>query len=265
MSGPPPDEKGAASGAAPRDGREETFLRRIETLSDHRFRDVDLLRMALTHPSTGERHHYQRLEFLGDRVLGLVVAHWLYESFPDEPEGRLNRRFAALVRKEALAELAEEIGLCDLIRVDRSAAEAGVRRQAAVLADVMEALIGALYLDAGLEVARAFVMRYWKRRLECGPDVYQDAKSALQECLHRRHWPPPEYRLVGQEGPDHAPVFEIEVTVPGHGSARAKAGSKRSAEQQAAALLLAGIEGAGGRDAARLRSRRAKPGAKDEA
>ncbi|RMF11607.1 MAG: ribonuclease III [Alphaproteobacteria bacterium] len=246
----------------PADGLHDDLVVRIETITGHHFRDSGLLLSALTHPSTGEKHHYQRLEFLGDRVLGLIVAHWLYDSFPDEPEGRLNRRLAALVRKEALAEIAEELAIGDLIRLDQGAARAGVQRQAAVLADVMEALIGALYLDAGLEAARRFVMRHWKPRLERGPGVYQDAKSALQEWLHRRRWPPPEYRLAAQEGPDHAPVFEIEVVVPGRGSARAKAGSKRTAEQQAAARLLAEFDAGTNSSAGRSRPSRSKSKAK---
>ncbi len=258
MTGGRPGGSDGGDGAAPCDGPRDDPAERIEAITGHRFLDADLLRTALTHPSAGGARHYQRLEFLGDRVLGLVVAHWLYETFPDEPEGRLNRRLAALVRKETLADVAEELGLAALVRLDEAAAQTGVHRQAAVLADVTEALIGALYLDAGLEAARAFVVRHWRARLDRGPEVYRDGKSGLQEWLHRHHLPPPEYRLVAREGPDHAPVFEIEVAVEGHGSARAKAGSKRAAEQQAASLLLAELEAGTRKAGRRSRSRRTK-------
>ncbi len=204
----------------------------------HRFRDPSLIEAALTHPSCGESANYQRLEFLGDRVLGLIVATWLYESFPEEPEGKLNRRFTALVRRETLAQVAAEIGLGAFIRTsDASAGESDILTPA-VLADVCEAVIGALYLDAGLEAAQRFVKARWKAHFDEGAEAYRDAKTALQEWVQGRGLPLPDYRLAGRSGPDHAPEFEIAVRVEGEGEARARGPSKRVAEQAAAAAML---------------------------
>ncbi len=213
----------------------------------HRFRDPSLIEAAFTHPSCGSRANYQRLEFLGDRVLGLVVAAWLYESFPDEPEGKLNRRFTALVRRETLAQVADEIGLGAFVRTGDTSAGARDILTPAVLADVCEAVIGALYLDAGLEAAERFVKVHWEAHFAEGSGACRDAKTALQEWVQGRGLPLPDYRLVGRSGPDHAPEFEIAVRVEGEGEARARGPSKRIAEQAAAAVMLERVQADGDR------------------
>lgn len=217
---------------------EQPLQDRAQAVLGHRFSDPGLLQAALTHPSVAGPVNYQRLEFLGDRVLGLVIAAWLYESFPQEPEGKLNRRFSALVRREALAEVAGETGLDGLIRLEAGAESEGARKLPAVLADVCEAVIGALYLDAGLAAAEAFVTAHWAARLKAGPAVYKDAKTTLQEWAQGRRLPLPAYRVAERRGPDHSPEFVVAVSVEGVGEAQAAGTSKRLAEQAAAAAML---------------------------
>ncbi|RMF75418.1 MAG: ribonuclease III [Alphaproteobacteria bacterium] len=211
----------------------------LAELTGHRFRDLTLARTALTHPSLEGVEHYERLEFLGDRVLGLIIAHWLFDRFPSDSEGRLNRRLTALVRKETLAEIARAIGLDAFIAVADNARAAGVQQQANVLADVLEALVAALYLDGGLTVATDFVRRHWKDRIDQDIGLLRDPKSALQEWAHAHHVPPPVYELLAQSGPDHAPRFTVEARLAElDKTARGEAGSKRAAEQEAARRLL---------------------------
>lgn len=218
------------------------------TLLGHDFNEPALLARALTHPSASETSHYQRLEFLGDRVLGLVIATWIYRDFPDEAEGALNRRLAALVRRETLAEVARETGLDRFMVLNPGAESEGVRGADAVLADIAEAAIGALYLDGGLEPAENFIHRHWAMKLEAGPDSWRDAKTALQQWAQGRGLPLPDYEMIERSGPDHNPLFTIRVSVTNAGSATGSGGSKRSAEQEAAARLLRdiGIDGVEG-------------------
>lgn len=206
----------------------------------HKFKDKDLLQEALTHRSAshGRDNGYERLEFLGDRVLGLCIADMLMRAFPDEPEGALSRRLNALVRQETLAEVAEELGLQDHIYVGRAEDDSGARSNPAILSDICEAVIAALYTDGGLEVARAFIVRYWRGRLEKSSRPPKDAKSSLQEWAMARKLPLPEYEIAEKSGPDHAPVFTIQVSVRGREPAQADGESKRIAEQKAAAILL---------------------------
>jgi len=215
------------------------WLERAETALGHRFTDRKLLLAALTHGSLSENVNYQRLEFLGDRVLALVMATRLYETFPDEQEGLLNRRFTALVRRETLAEVAQEAGLDTLVRLETAAEQDGARRTPALLADVCEAVLGALYLDGGLDCAAAVINRHWAKRLATAEIAAKDAKTALQEWAQGNGLGLPAYRMVGRSGPDHDPEFEVEVRVSGLGKERGRAGSKRAAEQAAAAALLA--------------------------
>ena len=216
----------------------------------HGFARPELLARALTHPSAAHRQggiddSYERLEFLGDRVLGLIVADLLMARFPREPEGALAVRHAELVRRETLAEVAGEIGLDDYLRLAKGEEAAGERRNPALLADACEAVIGALYLDGGLAVAWAFVERLWGARLEAEARPPQDAKTALQEWAQARALGLPKYREVGREGPAHEPYFTLEVEVAGAGAqpARGEGRSKRLAEQAAAARLLARVRG----------------------
>ncbi len=206
----------------------------------HDFARCDLLAEALTHPSAASRRHhsYERLEFLGDRVLGLVVADMLIGAFPGAPEGDLALRHAALVRREALSAVAGEIGLGDHLRLAPGEAEAGIRDNAAIQADAMEAVIAALYLDGGLEAARRFIARYWARPMAEATHPPRDAKTALQEWAQGRGLPLPHYWEQARSGPPHGPTFTVEVRLAGKRPVRATGASKRAAEQAAAEEML---------------------------
>ncbi len=207
-----------------------------ETLG-HRPGDEELFTRALTHSSRGE-DHYERLEFLGDRVLGLVTASWLYELFPDEPEGKLSRRLNALVSGETCAEIARELGVGRHIILGKQAREDGAFDSDNVLGDVVEALIGALFLEAGLEAASAFVRRAWGDRVSTRDKAPKHPKSALQEWAAANEKKPPTYETKGRSGPHHAPTFIVEVAINGVGSASAEGLSKQEAETAAAKTLL---------------------------
>jgi len=220
-------------------------LHDLETALGHRFARPALLAEALTHPSAAgpARPDNQRLEFLGDRVLGLVIAETLHAAYPDESEGTLAPRLNALVRRETLAEVAGEIGLGAHLALGRSENVSGGRRKTAILADAMEAVIAALYLDGGMAAARGFIEDRWTTRLRAPAEAPQDAKTRLQEWAQGRGLPPPAYRVLGREGPDHAPLFTIEARLETGESTRAEATTKKAAEQAAAARLLANIFG----------------------
>ncbi|MBJ3763609.1 ribonuclease III [Maribius pontilimi] len=206
----------------------------------HDFADPGLLIRALTHGSIASqtRPDNQRLEFLGDRVLGLVMAEALLQADPDAPEGQLAPRFNALVRKETCADVAREVALGAVLRLGRSEMLSGGRRKEALLADAMEAVIAAVYRDAGFAAARAVILRLWGSRIKTVEADSRDAKTSLQEWAQGRKLPPPSYSEIAREGPDHAPVFTIEVRLKTGETAQAKAPNKRTAEQQAAQALL---------------------------
>jgi len=209
-----------------------------ETLS-YRFQDETLLRRALTHAGADSARSNERLEFLGDRVLALVVAEELYRRYPDEDEGALTRRVHALVRWEACARVAEEIGLWPHLVLTRSEA-AGGRARGPIVGSALEAVIAAIYLDGGADVARAFIARWWEPMFaDTGSDT-RDAKTRLQEWAQGRGRDAgaPVYTLKEQAGPDHAPRFVVEVKVTGFAPVTGEGGSKRQAEQDAAAKLL---------------------------
>lgn len=228
--------------APPPSGLDATHLAQAETLLGHSFARPDLLREALTHRSANAGlGSNERLEFVGDRVLGLLIAEWLVERFPAENEGALGKRLAHLVSQPVLAAIAEDLGLPALLDVATPEARAGVRRRATVLADAIEASIGALFLDAGLDPARAFVRRAWQGVTQSQLRPPQDAKSALQEWAHARGKGSPAYKVVSATGPSHAPVFTIAVTVAG-ATASASATSKKAAEQEAADSLLKALK-----------------------
>jgi ribonuclease III len=218
----------------------QAFARRL----GHNFARPELLLRAVTHASisTPSRPDNQRLEFLGDRVLGLVMAEALLAADLGASEGQLAPRFNALVRKEACADVARELDLGAVLKLGRSEMMSGGRRKEALLADAMEAVIAAVYLDAGFEAAKQVVLRHWGGRIEAVEADARDAKTALQEWAQARGQTPPAYAELGREGPDHAPVFTVEVRLASGEAASAKAGAKRQAEQAAAQALLQRLE-----------------------
>lgn len=213
----------------------------IADATGHRPNDLALFERALTHGSHGGPD-YERLEFLGDRVLGLVVARWLYDTYPDEPEGKLSHRLNALVTREVCAEVARELGVASYLRLGKQAIDDGVFKSDNVLGDIVEALIGALFLDAGLETAQTFVRTAWQDRVTRLSSPPKHPKAALQEwtAAHKRR--PPEYQVVEMSGPDHARRFTVKVSVNGLGEATGTGLSKQEAETEAAKALLGDLK-----------------------
>jgi len=215
----------------------------LEDRIGYRFSDAAMLESALTHISAlkgGNRaNSYQRLEFLGDHVLGLVISDMLYRAYPKADEGELSRRLADLVRKETCHEIALTIDLGSALRVGSSEANAGARSRIAILADVCEALIGAVYLDGGYKAAEGLVERLWAVRLKTTAQPLRDPKTVLQEWAQARGLPTPVYREIARSGPDHNPEFRVAVQLPALAPAEGSGRSKRAAEQAAAAAMLA--------------------------
>jgi ribonuclease III len=211
----------------------------------HEFRTPDLLVQAVTHASISSttRPDNQRLEFLGDRVLGLVMAEALFMADPAATEGQLAPRFNALVRKESCADVARAVGLGEVLKLGRSEMMSGGRRKEALLGDALEAVIAAVYIDAGFAAAQDVVLRLWAGRIGTVEPDSRDAKTALQEWVQARGLPPPAYAELGREGPDHQPLFTVEVSLDTGETETAQAGTKRQAEQAAARALLARMEG----------------------
>jgi ribonuclease III len=213
----------------------------LEKTIGHRFKDRDLLDRSLTHISVsgGNRaNSYQRLEFLGDHVLGLIISDMLFRAFPKADEGELSRRLADLVRREACADVGRAIELGEAIRLGSSESNAGGRARTAILADVCEALVGAVYLDGGYDAAAKLVEKLWGERMRAPVRPLRDPKTILQEWAQARGLPTPSYREVERTGPHHDPEFRIAVTLRNHEPAEGIGRSKRSAEQAAAAALL---------------------------
>lgn len=215
-------------------------LRAFESRVGHRFEKPDRLIRAVTHSSMSSPHRddNQRLEFLGDRVLGLVMAEALLQADPNATEGQLAPRFNALVRRETCAEVARQIDVGAVLKLGRSEMKSGGRRKEALLADAMEAVIAAVYEDGGFDAARSVILRLWGQRIHEVDADARDAKTALQEWAQARGEVPPQYDEVARSGPDHAPQFTIAVRLASGDSETATAGSKRQAEQAAAAALL---------------------------
>jgi len=220
---------------------ESARLAELEEKLGHNFADRKLLERALTHASASSRASNERLEFLGDRVLGLVIAEMLFTAYPEDSEGLLALKYNALVRGEACAAAAESIGLSEHMVLASSEAASGGRQKMAIVGGACEALIAAIYLDASFETARNFIARYWERAFaELGEDM-RDPKTMLQEWAQSRSRSArgaPEYRLVRRDGPDHAPHFVVEVSVTGEGKAQGEGRSKREAQQAAAKAML---------------------------
>jgi ribonuclease III len=209
----------------------------VEAQTGHRPRDEALFERALTHSSRGGED-YERLEFLGDRVLGLCIASWLYQAFAREPEGNLSRRLNVLVSRETCAEVARAIGLPAQARLGKQALEDGAADSDNVLGDMVEALLGALYLEGGLAAASAFVRRHWEGLLDRQGSAPKHPKSQLQEWAAANNRKPPDYELVERSGPQHAPRFEVRVSIRGVGEASAEGTSKQEAETEAARALM---------------------------
>ena len=209
----------------------------FRSLLNHAPRVVHLFERALTHSSVG-KDSYERLEFLGDRVIGIVIAQWLYERFPDEPEGKLSQRYNELVARPTCAEVGRTIGLPAMIRLGKQARGDGANWSDNVVGDVVESLVGALFLEAGLGSAETFIKSAWGPYVESQSGAPKHPKSALQELAAARELRTPEYVIENKSGAHHAPRFTVRVSVTGLGEATAEGSSKQEAETAAAAELL---------------------------
>ena len=221
---------------------QKDHLTELEARIGHTFRSHERLKRALTHASAtkmaGDRSHYERMEFLGDRVLGLCVSELLFETFPKAREGELSVRLNALVSGKTCAEIADQIGLHEFIKAGADVKRLASKRMRSIRADVVESLIAAIYLDAGLTAAQAFVRRFWLDRLHSADAGNRDSKTALQEWAHANSFGTPVYKVHSQSGPDHDPTFVVEVLVEGVEGSKGQGRSKRSAEQKAAQAVL---------------------------
>lgn len=209
-------------------------LENLEKQIGYSFKNRDLLRVALTHSSTGESENYERLEFLGDRVLGLVIASVLFEKFPDEKEGDMAKRLAALVQGQTLAELSVRISLGDYINFSDAERDSGGAENEHILADVYESVIGAIYLDGGFEPCSRLIKTQWQEALYTMKKPPQHPKTAIQEWAQGQGLPLPIYDIVAQHGPDHAPIFEVRLSVKGHKPVHGSGKSRAEAEKLAA-------------------------------
>ena len=225
--------------------RAQVELAALEARLGHTFKDRELAIRALTHlsaptpTSEGRLQSYQRLEFLGDRVLGLAIAQMLYQAFPLADEGALSMRLATLVRRETCAEVAREWDVGPHVALGPGEAQAGGRKKEAILSDVCESLIGAVFIDAGFEAGRALVERSWQERMHAVAEPERDAKTAMQEWAQARALPAPTYVEVERSGPAHAPQFVMQVMLKGYEPVQGTAPSKRAAEQAAAKAFMA--------------------------
>jgi ribonuclease-3 len=241
-------------GAAPRKKRTKVSAKAvtaaIEARIGHKFADPALLTTAITHVSALKSARkrgdsYQRLEFLGDHVLGLIVSDMLYRAFPNADEGELSKRLADLVRKESCADVAKSLGLLDDIKLGQVGAIASARLRKSVLGDICEAVIGAVFLDGGYPAAAQFVERNWTERMRKPRRPLRDPKTVLQEWAQAKRLPTPVYREIERTGPHHDPQFRVAVDLPGLAPAEGLGGSKRDAEKAAASVMIA-REGVGG-------------------
>ncbi len=215
-------------------------LRAFEERLGYTFKCSNLLVEAITHSSISSksRRHNQRLEFLGDRVLGLVVSDALLRQDKEAREGLLAPRYNALVRKECCAEVATEIDIGSVLKLGRSEILSGGRRKKALLGDAIEAVIAAVFLDGGFEAARSVVIRHWWSKISSVKTQARDPKTELQEWAQSCGYPPPEYMLISRVGPDHEPIFMIEARIQNGLAITSSAGNKRDAEKAAASALL---------------------------
>ena len=222
--------------------RRDTVLTQLFERLGYAFKNRSLIELALTHasarPSLKPNEDNERLEFLGDRVLGLAIAELLTASFPDASEGELARRFNQLVRAETCAEVAQDWELGKLILMSGGEADSGGRGKKTILANACEAVLGAIFIDGGYAAARYIVHRFWAAELSGYGLATPDAKSVLQEWAQGRRLPLPRYIEIAREGPDHAPHFTAEVQIDGVAPERGHGANKRAAEQAAALAML---------------------------
>jgi len=217
----------------------------LEERLGYNFKNTAWRDQALTHSSKSGSGNNERIEFLGDRVLNLVMAEALFRKFPNENEGSLAKRHSALVQGRMLAQVGHRIGLGRDVILSESERQSGGAANENIISDAMEALLGAVFLDGGLEPAREMILRLWGDNIENTTEADQDPKTELQEWVQARGLPLPGYEIVGRAGPDHAPIFEIEVRVQGYDPVSAEGPSRRHAEKTAASLMLAALKRSG--------------------
>lgn len=210
----------------------------LQTLIGYTFKEEKLLKLALTHSSAKKKSNYERLEFLGDRVLGLIMAELIYHRFPEESEGDLGRRLAPLVQGATIAQVSAHINLSEFIILSEAERVAGGKTNDNIVSDVYEALLGALYLEGGLEPCRKLITQNWESVLDVMVRPPMHPKTEVQEWAQGRGLPLPLYEIVKQSGPDHAPVFEIELSVEGFGPVKAEGRSRQDAEKLAAGKFI---------------------------
>ncbi|MCB1532194.1 MAG: ribonuclease III [Alphaproteobacteria bacterium] len=218
-------------------------IENLEKDIGHSFQNKSYIEDALTHSSSGRAKNYERLEFLGDRVLGLVIAQMLFERFPDEPEGDLAKRLAALVQGRFLAQIARKIDLGSYVMFSDAEKAAGGSENENILADVFEAVIGALYLDSGFDKCQSMIERLWADGFYEMKAPPQHPKTTLQEWAQAQGLPLPVYKIVGQSGPDHMPVFDVELLIEGYAPLVSQGPSRQEAERSVALAFLQTIDG----------------------
>ncbi|MFK7840446.1 MAG: ribonuclease III [Bdellovibrionales bacterium] len=213
-------------------------LTALQEQINYTFQNLNLLEIAFTHSSTGAKHNYERLEFLGDRVLGLTVSETLYKKFPNEPEGHLAKRLSALVQGSFLAQIAREMELGQYIVFSDSESASGGADNDNILADVFESMIGALYLDSNYETCRDLICKLWGDRFDTMKKPPQHPKTRLQEWAQSKNLHLPRYEIAAQSGPDHAPVFDISLKIEGYESVTVQGPSRQEAEKRAAQTFI---------------------------
>jgi ribonuclease-3 len=211
---------------------------KVEEVIGYKFQDRHFLERALTHSSTGDEYNYQRLEFLGDRVVGLVMADALFKKFRSENEGGLAKRHTALVQGSTLAVIGQAHGLNEFILFSDAEKDAGGSQNENIIGDVVESLLGAIYIDGGYQAAQEVILRLWGDNIETLEKAPQDPKTELQEWVQARQLPLPNYEIILKEGPDHSPVFTIQLTVLGYDPVTDKGASRRQTEKTAARKML---------------------------
>ena len=207
------------------------------SLANIKFNDVKILKLSLTHKSFDSTNNNEKLEFLGDRVLGLILSKTLLKYYPNEKEGIIDKKFANLVNKKTCAQIAEEIGIGDFMKLGDSY-KGAARKNSKIISDGLEALIGSIYLDKGLYEAEKFILKYWKAYLDKSEITQIDAKTKLQEHSLKKYKELPKYKFFKESGPRHKPIFKVEVNIPNSKKFSANGGSKKEAQQNAAKKLL---------------------------